>query len=106
MYEINHVDDCLEEAENILIVSDSCIKPDEELSEVSIFHQSGKSYKRIVDTEFEIQEVGWHESSHIVPEPSIMHIVPNCEEIVYLWKTFGLKPHLVLSCPLPRIHSS
>ena len=84
MNEIDHVDDCLHKAENILIVPDPGIQADEELCEISIFHQPRKSHERVVDTQCEIQEVCWQESRHIIPEPSIMDIVPNCEDNVYL----------------------
>ena len=80
MDEVDHVDDGLEEPEDVLVVANLCVHTGEEFAKVSILEQPGQSDKRVLKAELDVKQICWQQGKGVIHEPSVSNIIFNYKE--------------------------
>ena len=77
MDQVDHVEDGLEEPQDVLVVADAGVKTREELGEVSVLQQPRQPEEGALDPELDVEQVSREQRQSVVEEPTISDIIPH-----------------------------
>ena len=75
--QVDHIEDGLEEPQDVLVVADAGVKTREELGEVSVLQQPRQPEEGALDPELDVEQVSREQRQSVVEEPTISDIIPH-----------------------------
>ena len=75
--QVDHVEDGLQEPQDVLVVADAGVKTREELGEVSVLQQPRQPEEGALDPELDVEQVSREQRQSVVEEPTISDIIPH-----------------------------